>query len=220
MGRAKVRFGKPTPERVAATIGFGVGMLALVVQFFIVMIARTNYGAPLPDSVIYYFSSFTVLANITVMFIYAGALFARGGSLDVFRQPVVRGMAAGGMLLAAGLYYLVLGPMWQARGLYLACDLALSYADPAIYLLWWGIFCTRGRLKYRDISSMLIPPLIYLCYVMVRGELVGEYPYPVLDADRLGYGQVAINVVAVLAVLGVLCALMVAIDRAVGRLRR
>jgi hypothetical protein len=220
MAKAKPRFGKATPQRVSAAVAFGIGVLALLVQFFIVLIARANFGAPVSDSVIYFFSSFTVLANITVMFIYAGSLFTRSGGLEAFRQPVVRGMAAGAMLLAAGFYYLVLGPAWRPEGLYLVCDWALNIIDPAIYILWWGIFCTRGRLKYRDISAMLIPPLIYLCYVMVRGELVGEYPYPVLDAARLGYGQVAINVIAVLAILSVLCAIMVSIDRAVGHLRR
>ncbi len=39
---------------------------------------------------------------------------------------------------------------------------------------------------------------------MIRGAIVSEYPYPILEAHKLGYGQVAINIVAVLAGVTVL----------------
>ena len=45
---------------------------------------------------------------------------------------------------------------------------------------------------------MLLPILIWLVWAMARGAVTGEYPYPILDADMLGYGQVAINCLFVL----------------------
>jgi hypothetical protein len=72
-------------------------------------------------------------------------------------------------------------------------------------------------LRLGQIPQMLLPPTIYLIYAMIRGAIVGEYPYTILEANRLGYGQVAINVAMVLVALVVLSAIVVALDRAVTR---
>jgi hypothetical protein len=64
---------------------------------------------------------------------------------------------------------------------------------------------------------MLLPPTIYLVYAMVRGATTGEFPYPILEADRLGYGVVALNVLVVLLGLTALCALAVSLDMLLAR---
>ena len=51
--------------------------------------------------------------------------------------------------------------------------------------------------------------------------MIGEYPYPILDAAKLGYGAVAINCVYVFVGLLALYAVVIALDRALaGRLPR
>lgn len=217
---APVRLGRMTAERVLAAIGLAIGTLALVIQFMLLLVTRMELGGSLANAVVDYFSSFSVLANIAAMFVYASSAFPRNRGLETFRQPVVRAMTLGALALVAALYYALFAPASWELNVALGLNLTLHYADPAIYLVWWAIFCTRARLHYRDISSMLIPPLIYLCYVVVRGELVGDYPYAGLNAARLGYGQVALNVIAVLVVLTALCAVVVSLDRAIGRLKR
>jgi hypothetical protein len=52
---------------------------------------------------------------------------------------------------------------------------------------------------------------------MIRGAIVTEYPYPILEANKLGYGQVSINVLFVLAGVTILCAIVVAVDKALTR---
>jgi hypothetical protein len=64
---------------------------------------------------------------------------------------------------------------------------------------------------------MLLPPSIYLVYVLIRGALVGEYPYPILEADRIGYAMVALNVLIVLVGLTALCAIAIGLDMALKR---
>jgi hypothetical protein len=53
---------------------------------------------------------------------------------------------------------------------------------------------------------------------MLRGAIAGEYPYPILEANRIGYGAVAVNVLVVLVGLTALCALVVALDRLLTRI--
>jgi hypothetical protein len=52
---------------------------------------------------------------------------------------------------------------------------------------------------------------------MARGALIGAYPYAILEANRIGYDGVALNVLMVLVGLTALCVLVVAIDRALLR---
>lgn len=207
-------------ERIGAILGLAVASVALILQFVITVPARMEAGFPAIEAVVYFVSFFTILSNGLLALIYASVIWPRSDTLEVFRRPVVRGMAAGAILLVMGFYHLILAGLWQPQGLFYICDIVLHYIDPVIYVLWWTVFCTAGRLKYRDVPTMLVPPLIYLVYVMIRGEVSGEYPYPILEADRLGFGQVAINVAVVLVVMTALFALVVTIDRSVARFRR
>ena len=43
-------------------------------------------------------------------------------------------------------------------------------------------------------------PLLYLIYVLVRGAIVGWYPYPFLDPAKVnGYGNVALYALGIMA---------------------
>jgi hypothetical protein len=57
--------------------------------------------------------------------------------------------------------------------------------------------------------------LAYVAWVLIRGPIAGEYPYPTLDVNALGYSQVATNLAILLVAFVILSALMILIDRAV-----
>ncbi len=48
-------------------------------------------------------------------------------------------------------------------------------------------------------------PLTWLVYTLVKGPIVGKYPYPFLDPANGGYGTVAAYCVAILVGMLVLC---------------
>ena len=75
---------------------------------------------------------------------------------------------------------------------------------PALLLNYFG----QGALLVRNPAAVenpffllapkaMILPLVWLAYTLVRGVVIGAYPYPFIDVVRLGYGQVAINVGAI-----------------------
>jgi hypothetical protein len=117
-------------------------------------------------------------------------------------------------------YHLILAETWDPQGLSLVCDVTLHYVTPLLYLAWWLLCRRHGALRWSDIPAMLVPPAIYLVWAMARGAVVGEYPYPILEANRIGYMLVALNVVMVLAGLTALCALAIGADQALARTRR
>lgn len=55
--------------------------------------------------------------------------------------------------------------------------------------------------------------MAWLAYTMAHGALTGWYPYPFLNADKLGYGQVGITLLVILAAALGTALLLRAIER-------
>ena len=96
---------------------------------------------------------------------------------------------------------------------------ALHYGAPVLYVAWWLVFQPKGTLRFGDIGWMLLPIALWLVWTMLRGAVVGEYPYPILEANRLGYVQVVLNCLVVLAALVGLFAIVIGLDRWLARRR-
>ncbi len=207
-----------TLRRVASWVGLILGIAALLLQFALTIPLRLSNGDSIFGAVVFYFSFFTILTNIALVLIYLTDLAPRAG-LAWFRQPMTRGMMAAMITLVMLFYHFILGPTWQPEGLWWVADTALHYLTPLLYLVWWTLFAWHGRLKFSGIPTMLVPPLIYLAYAMTRGALTGEYPYPILEANRLGYAQVALSLAELLVAVTGLCALVVLADRLLARVK-
>src|SRR5690606_5957237 len=71
--------------------------------------------------------------------------------------------------------------------------------SPVWTLVGWLLLGPRPRVDTRTISLAFVWPTAWLAYTMVHGALTGWYPYPFLNADKLGYGQVSITLLVILA---------------------
>ena len=56
-------------------------------------------------------------------------------------------------------------------------------------------------------------PGLFAAWTFLRGAVVHEYPYPFMDVNQLGYGQVLLNTGIVAALFLILGLIFVAIDR-------
>jgi hypothetical protein len=204
--------------RLPTALGLAIGVAALVLQFGLTVPAFLSAGRWLPDALITFFSFYTILTNLVLVLIYLSALTAAPW-LDIFRHPVTRAMMVAVMALVCGFYHLLLSGLWQPEGLFRIADVTLHYITPIVYALWWLFVSPHGGLRWLDIGVMLVPTLVYFFYILVRGVIVSEYPYPILEANNLGYGAVFINALVVAAVLAVLCSLVVALDHLLARRR-
>ena len=203
--------------KAAATwIGLVIGAAALILQVSLTIPARLANGDTLIGAVIFFFTFYTILTNLMLVLIYVSDLWPRE-SLSWWRSPVTRGMMAATITLVGLFYHFFLAGTWNPQGWFKVADVALHYVTPIIYVLWWVLFTWHGKLKFGDIPIMLLPSTIWLIYAMIRGAIVNEYPYPILEAHKLGYGTVAINVLMVLVGVTVLCAIVVAVDKALTR---
>jgi hypothetical protein len=90
-------------------------------------------------------------------------------------------------------YHFLLTDTWDPQGIDWVSDKLLHYVTPILYVLfWWN--CVRGKLMpFKGTFWVLTVPALYLVYWLIRGPLVGSYPYYFLDAAQYGYGYVLIN---------------------------
>jgi hypothetical protein len=206
-------------DRVVALIGFGLGLGALILQFSLTIPLRMSRGHDLVDALVFFFTFFTILTNIMLVLVYLSEV-AGWRWLGWWRSAVTRAMMAGAIALVMGFYHLVLAGIWSPEGLFLLADTLLHYVTPTLYIVWWLVFQPKGNLRFGHVGWMLLPPGIWLAWAMLRGALIEEYPYPILEAHVLGYPQVALNIAFMLALLTVIFVVVVALDQALGRVGR
>lgn len=205
-----------TVKRIATIVAFAITFGVLVFQIFLTVNARLANGDSLVGALIFYFTFFTILSNLMVAAVYLSDLVAWRW-LDWWRTPWVRGMMAAAIVLVMIVYHVLLLGLVQMDIWFTIADRILHYVDPTMYALWWLLFQQHGKLRWSDLPRMLVYPLIYVAWAMARGAVVNEYPYPFLAANKLGYPQVILNGLGVLAGFVLLYALAIGIDRALGR---
>lgn len=196
MSTARARF-------LVASYRLGVALLTAAALGF------TAYRSNLNGTLGNFFSFFTVLSNIlgTLVFL-AAALAAFSGRGDV--PGLLRGAAAL-YLVITGIVYGVALAHYDTPEVIPWVNVVLHKVTPAVFAADWLIDPPRRAPRFPRALAWLAFPLLYLAYTLIRGPVVGWYPYPFLDPRAHGYARVAVGCVLVaaafLAAAWLLCAL-------------
>ena len=126
-------------KRAVAIAGLVLGLAALILQFSLSIPARLGQGHDLLDALVWFFTYFTILTNLMLVLIYLSELVPWRW-LGWWRSPVTRGMMAAAIALVMGFYHFVLAGLWAPEGWFHVADVALHYATPILYLVWWVAF--------------------------------------------------------------------------------
>jgi len=110
-------------------------------------------------------------------------------------------MACTGIVFAL----LLRGTAHEAASYLKWADNVLHVLFPLIVVLDWIVLRLRAVLSWPQAASWLIFPLIWLVFTLIRGAVTSWYPYPFL-APNPGYGTVALYCLAILVLMGLLCA--------------
>lgn len=199
-----------------------IGWASLILQLYLIVSGKgikvPDYEPTLLTSVVNFFSYFTILSNILASLLATTAVLApQSAPGHFFARPVVAATAAMAMIVTGLIYTLVLRHLWQPVGLQFVADAGLHYAMPLLFALYWLTVVPRDALRLASIPSMLIYPLVYVAYSLIRGPLADWYPYPFLSVKDLGYGQVFINMIGIAVLFAVIAAILVGLDRALNR---
>lgn len=163
-----------------------------------------------------FFSYFTILSNaLAAIALLVGGYF----SFTVRRDPawfnlslaaIVTYMATTGVV-----YNLLLRSITLEQGRTLAWSNEVLHLIAPIYIvLVWILSPGKSPLRWSALWAIVAFPIAWAVYTMIRGPLVGWYPYPFLDPSQPGgYGAVAVYVLGIAGFIGLMGCAVVALSR-------
>lgn len=172
---------------IALRIILGVATIAALIRQF----------GSMGGEVVNFFSYFTHLTNIILVFVYlSGAWTLLQNRKPTVKQEMLRGGSVV-FILVVGLVYETL--LRRSLGSELSWNnLVVHYINPVMALVDWLLYPPQQKLPKNTWLYWLIFPLGYLLYSLVRGALVNWYPYSFFDPVRQGgYGGVALYSVGI-----------------------
>lgn len=184
--------------RLFASLVALLGGVALVLQFYLLLSARIAADGSVWRAIVDYLSFFTILTNIlAAKTLSVPLLMPQSPAGRFFAKPSVQTGVAVYVTVVGLVYFTVLRHIWNPQGLQWWVDVALHYAIPLLYLLFWYLYVERRSLKYSHAFWWLSGPIVFLVYTIVRGNLIGYYPYPFLEVDAIGMTTVLYNSAAI-----------------------
>ncbi len=187
--------------------GFLFAWSGIIIQLFSFL--KTSDLAVL-DTLIKFFSYFTILTNLIVAIYYTSILLAPSSRAAQFFSKYETGTAIAVYILVVGIIYNIsLRSIWTFTGWAKISNELLHTVTPLYFMVYWIVATTRTKLFIRSILYWGIYPLAYFAYTLLRGSIVHSYPYPFIDVNTLGYGSVLINCLVVAAVFYSLFALFI-----------
>lgn len=186
-----------------------IAWFAVIVQFYIMI---ENRVSSISETVIRFFSFFTILTNIIVA-IYFSSQSTKSKVSGFFDQPG-RLTAVTVYILVVGLVYqFVLRQVWEPTGMQKIVDELLHSVTPVITLIYWFLYEKKKMVKWSEVPNWLIYPAVYLIYILFRGDFSGFYPYPFVNVPEIGIQQTFINSFFVLILFLVLSYGMILIGK-------
>ncbi|MBD8095266.1 Pr6Pr family membrane protein, partial [Pseudomonas fluorescens] len=186
-------------KRYVATAALA-GWTGLAIQQYLIFYSRWEAGASLLGGLINFFSFFTVLTNTLVVVVLSYALVNRESAAKrFFLAPTVSSAIATSIVVVSLAYNLLLRHLWSPTGFQFIADELLHDVLPVLFVIYWWRCVPKGALRFKHIGGWVIYPLVYFGYVLLRGHLLGQYQYPFIDVDSLGYPQVFVNAGGILA---------------------
>lgn len=222
---------EPTrPTRVAFAVNALVAWLGVVLT--VVISAADAYEPTTPEPGLYgvhpegvagvfsrvadTLSYFTIWSNVVVAL--AAMLLARRrvpvtGWLQVLRLDAVL------MITVTALVYAVLlAPTAVVVGWSRLTDPILHQITPAVTVLVWLVFGPRRWVSGRVVLASLVIPVAWIAWMLLRGAVIGTYPYDFANVAELGYARVGTVLLAILAFGVAVAAVYWVLDLALRRL--
>lgn len=195
--------------RATASILALLSWFALGLQLYLSLVLNNAQGIPLSQTLINFFSFFTILSNLLVALVYTFTALTP----DKPSPNLQAAMATYIAVVGTG-YTLLLRHIWDPQGLQKVADVLLHDAIPVLYVLFWFVFCRKRKaLSWSDAFSWLILPTAYLIYSMVRGSTTGWYPYHFLDPAQVSRTSIFIVIVGFIVVFIIMGLIVVALTR-------
>ena len=179
--------------RTFVVLSFLLFWFAIILQFVLVLRAHKYDWFSALDG---FFMYFTVLTNIMAGLCFGWLLFSPHSKVGGFfsKASVITAITIYIIIVAVVYNTLLRGIVELNRYDSLANEL-LHVINPVVFLFFWIFFVDKKQLMYKQSLSWLLYPFLYMVFALVRGYFTGTYPYPFINAAKLGYSTTALNCV-------------------------
>ena len=177
-----------TPQKACASIGAILGWFAIIGQLYLIIVNRET---SLLDTLVRFISFYTILTNILVALCFTYVLAGHNSKWGkFFSRPTVLTAVTVNIVVVGLVYNTILRFLWAPEGMQMVVDELLHSVMPLVFLFYWLIFVPKSTLDWKQVFPWMLYPLVYFIYILIRGALTGQYPYPFIDVTLLGYPQV------------------------------
>ena len=168
-----------------------LGWFALLLQLYLIILNRV---ASLPETIVRFFSFFTIQTNILVALCFTFLWLKPKSKWGLFfsNSKIVTAITLY-IIIVGFVYNAILRFLWAPTGSQKIADELLHLVIPILVLIYWTLFVPKKTLEFKNIFPWLIFPSVYLVYSLIRGAFFGFYPYPFIDVILLGYNKVLLN---------------------------
>lgn len=164
----------------------------------IILVVYINLVIP-DSSVIFNLSNmvsyFTIQSNFMVA-LFSSYLLIKNSDLNQ-RQNILNFGILVNIAVTALVFHFTLSHRINYEGLPYTTTVIMHYITPCLFVLYWILFQKKKEFSFNYSLIWLIYPIIYLIYTLIRGVLVGWYPYPFIDASVLSPEKIILNSIGV-----------------------
>jgi hypothetical protein len=187
---------------------------SVLLQLFVTLHSTIEHGNGIVGGLVSFLGYFTILTNLLVCISLTIPLVAPASAPGGFfaRSDVTAGVATS--IAFVGLaYYFLLRNTWNPQGLQLLADILLHYVMPVLFLIYWWFNFPKGALRWFYPVIWGLYPTVYLIYVLIRGSIIGTYPYGFVDPHTIGYQRTMVNALGLLLAFIALGQVLVVLGR-------
>ncbi|MBY5958479.1 Pr6Pr family membrane protein [Membranicola marinus] len=186
-------------KRKLEAFGSVITWLTIVIQLVLMI---QNRVASVPETLIRFFSFFTILTNLLVALYFTIRFFKwKKRPLQFFFKPEAITAITVFILIVGLVYQFVLRPIWEPTGLQLVVDEFLHSVIPVYFLIYWLITIRHTAPRMKLVFLWLAYPVLYITFILMRGSVSGYYPYPFLHIGEIGLSSTLWNMGAILGVM-------------------
>ncbi len=190
-------------ERVLIYLLAIIGWITLVVRIYLKI---TTSGLPLIESLVQFFSFFTILTNLLVTIYCTVNLLSSNqkNQTNLFLKQETLTALTVFILMVGTVYHLVLKSLWNPEGLLMITDEIHHTFVPLGTLALWIVSKNNKSGNLKSLYGWLLYPFLYLSIILINGSFSDFYPYPFLNVTELGLGRVMVNSFYLLIVMSFL----------------
>ena len=202
-------------NKLLVTAIFALECFALLLQYYLLL---SGFELTAFEATVHFFSYFTILTNLLVA-VCCGALLLPGTFRlnQLFRQHGTITAITVYILIVGLVFNIILRPSFELGGYHLLVSEIFHTIVPLAFLAFWIAFVPKTALPWKSLFGWMGYPIAYMVYTLIHGIYSGFYPYPFVDAGKLGFPTAIGNGVLVMVAFVIFSVLLVSVTKLMNR---